>query len=79
MKARRGHAFGGGVVLKGKPEGIGRSLGRTEGGGGKMSVSEFEKRLGGGSAEEEGQRSRALSCRPGRQIRRGLKRGVDCV
>lgn len=44
-----------------------------------MSVNEFEKGLGGGSTEERGKRSRALSCRPGSQIRRGLKRGVDCV
>lgn len=25
------------------------------------------------------ERSRALSCRPGSQIRRGLKTGLDCV
>lgn len=55
MKARKGHASWGGVILKGKPEGIGRSLDRTEGGGwGGSSLSEFEKRLGGGSAEGGG-------------------------
>lgn len=30
-RARKGHAFGGGVILKGKPEGVRRSLGKTEG------------------------------------------------
>lgn len=44
-----------------------------------MSVNEFDKGGGGGSTEEGGKRSRALSCRPGSQIRRALKSGVDCV
>lgn len=46
-----------------------------------MSVSEKKNEE---EEEKEGQkreqrRSRALSCRPGGQIRRGLKSGVDCV
>lgn len=44
-----------------------------------MSVNEFDKGGGGGSTEDGGRRSRALSCRPGSQIRRGLKSGVDRV
>lgn len=48
-----------------------------DGEGREMSVTEFEKEKKKGVEEEEGQkrgeRSRALSCRPGSQIRRGLK------
>lgn len=54
-----------------------------------MSVTEFEREKRKNEEEEKeggqkrkgerGERSRALSCRPGSQIRRGLKRGVDCV
>lgn len=73
------------AFLKGKREGVRRSLGKTEGGESdvrhRVRKREEEGRGGGegGRTEERGERSRALSCRPGSQIRRGLKRGVDCV
>lgn len=80
---------GGGGVLKSKREGVRRSPGKTEGGENvrhRVRKREGEGQGGGGGEDEEGgrteergERSRALSCRPGSQIRRGLKRGVDCV
>lgn len=67
--------------MKGKREDVRRSLDKTE--GREMSITEFEQEKKEGVEEEGGQargkRSRALSCRPGSQIRRGLKSGVDCV
>lgn len=49
-----------------------------------MSVTKSDRELGGGGGsrereKSEDKRSRALSCRPGSQISRGLKSGVDCV
>lgn len=82
----RGHVFGGGGTVKGKREGVRRSLGETEGGDGDVRhrVCKKRRRRRGRSRKrtdrrERKKRSRALSCRPGSQIRRGLKSRVDCV
>lgn len=80
-RRRRGEGRGVGI-LKGKREDVRRSLGETDGEEREreMSIIEFEEKDRGRRTEEGGrERSRALSCRPGSQIRRGLKRGVDCV
>lgn len=77
-----GHATGGGVIFEGHARGafVHRWAEAREWGGRKMSVNQFEKGKRKEEEEEEGgKRSRALSCRPGSQIRSGLKRGVDCV
>lgn len=77
-----GHATGGRVIFEGQARGVfvHRWAGAREWGG-EMSVNQFEKGRKEKEEEEEegGKRSRLLSCRPGSQIRSGLKRGVDCV
>lgn len=76
-----GHATGGGVIFEGQARGgVCPSLGRSEGVGRECPSTSLRKEGERRKEEEEGgKRSRALSCRPGSQIRSGLKRGVDCV
>lgn len=83
-RAGRGHAFGGGGRghLKGKRTVFRRSLGKEDGGRGERCPSPGMKkrtRRTRNRRKDRRERSRALSCRPGSQIRRGLRSGVDCV
>ena len=74
---------GGGGVLKGKARGRSSIIGQTGGRGERCPSSNLKKsrrrRTRTRRRKVGRERGRALSCRPGSQIRRGLKSGVDCV
>lgn len=66
------------MALEGQTRGRWSIIGEDEGRGEKCPSPSLEKRRRK-RRKDRRERSRALSCRPGSQIRRGLKSGVDCV
>lgn len=64
------------VVLEGQTRGRWSITGEHEGRGERERCPSPRRSK---RRKDRRERSRALSCRPGSQIRRGLKSGVDCV
>lgn len=81
---RGGHAFGGRWCFEGQPRGRSSIIGQDRGRGERRLSQSFQKRVRRTRRRKRDGRERKEEqstehCRPGSQIRRGLKSSVDCV